>query len=181
VSCHSKPAIAMESLLKYWEAGWACLFAAVEPLTPSDLGQPYTSETTPPRSSSDQPPDDSLCRSMSDRLSFSRSTLRAKRSGRPWRAPQTSGIGRWGVWRRRGAASRAAPNVKSKRAHEPAHSTAHFNCLSNAARGPLSDWRPQQRNPYQSFKRVRRLVVVLVVSDSQIDKRNFCQVEVVMV
>jgi len=28
-----------ESLLKYWEAGWACLFAAVEPLTPSDLGQ----------------------------------------------------------------------------------------------------------------------------------------------
>ena len=29
----------MPSLLKYWEAGWDCMFAAVEPLTPSDLGK----------------------------------------------------------------------------------------------------------------------------------------------
>ncbi len=28
-----------EQLLKYWEAGWTCMFAAVEPLKPSDLGQ----------------------------------------------------------------------------------------------------------------------------------------------
>ena len=26
-----------ESLLKYWETGWACMFAAIEPLTSSDL------------------------------------------------------------------------------------------------------------------------------------------------
>jgi hypothetical protein len=26
-----------QSLLRYWEDGWTCLFAAIEPLTPSDL------------------------------------------------------------------------------------------------------------------------------------------------
>jgi hypothetical protein len=36
------PAATREALLAAWEAGWQCLFTALEPLTDADLGRPVT-------------------------------------------------------------------------------------------------------------------------------------------
>lgn len=45
----AEEAISQETLMQQWERGWACLFAALEPLTPEDLrhkvlirGEPHT-------------------------------------------------------------------------------------------------------------------------------------------
>src|SRR5580698_1719180 len=37
-----EPAESREALMKQWEAGWACLFGALDPLTDADLGRTVT-------------------------------------------------------------------------------------------------------------------------------------------